>query len=106
MYLIVGISLCISLSLSIKAQLLVKGTFFPTGIDILVAMEKEYKTSELKKSLSDLKFDTIKYYDQYTKSLEDANNNKAKTLNKAYRTYLFSVFCITLFFFLLCVIIA
>lgn len=106
LYLIVGISLCVSLSLSIKAQLLVKGKFFPTGVDILEGMNKEYQTSGLEKSLSDLKFDTIKYYDEYTKSLEGANNDKAKTLNKAYHTYLFSVICITLIFFVLCVIIA
>jgi hypothetical protein len=106
LYLIVGILLCISLSLSIKAQLLVKGEYFPTGVDILSEMKQNYDKNGHEKSLVDLKFDTLKYLDKYTKALEAANNDKAKTLNKAYRAYLSGIISITIIFFILCVIIA
>lgn len=50
--------------------------------------------------------DTIKYYDNYTKTLQKANDDKAKKLKIAYRIYLNSVICIMVIFFVLCVIIA
>ena len=106
MYFIVGASLCVSLAYSIRAQLLVKGEFFPTGVDVLNGMQEEYKKNGTEKSVCDLKMDTIKYYDNYTKTLQKANDDKAKKLKIAYRIYLNSVICIMVIFFVLCVIIA
>lgn len=104
-YPLIGMFLCISLFLSTKAQVLLKGKFFPTGMDIWEGMKKEAEQGTEKNELS-LRLDSIIYYNEYTKALEEANNSKAKILNWAYKTYLFGTIGLTIGFFIICLIVA
>lgn len=104
-YFLVGMSFLFSVCFTIKAQTLLKCVFFPTGQDIFSNMLLKYNEGNTLTS-QDLRIDTIKYYSNYTKSLQVANDNRAKLIDKGYNAFFIGTIVITGGLFLIMVIIA
>lgn len=105
-YLLIGILLLISMVITIQVQTLLKVEYFPTGTQILEGMAERWESDKEVYSILNLQVDNIKYYSQYTESLKEANDDRAKKLKQAYKCFVYATVGVAIGFLIFLILIA
>lgn len=105
-YISISIPLCYSLFFAVRAQVLKNVKYFPTGNDEIISLRDFYDKENRMPSEIEMKNRTLNYYSEYIKSLESANNARSNLINTAYKSYLASIFLISLGLITVLIIIA
>lgn len=105
-YLLTGLLLLISMVITIQVQTLLKVEYFPTGTQILEGMAEKWESDKEVYSILNLQIDNIKYYSQYTESLKEANDDRAKKLKQAYKCFMYATVGMAIGFLVFLILIA
>jgi hypothetical protein len=106
LYILIAVTFCISLYYAVRAQVLRKAKYYPTGNTIIKELESDFEKKPVMPTDITMLNKLINYSSDYIEELQKVNDDRAKLINIAYKSYLVSISLISLSFIAIMIIIA